>query len=196
MRLRPYQAGDRALTVSLETDPRVMEHLGGPTTLAEAEGVHRERLAGATAGELFFTVLPDPPAAADPDPGSGPDSSSGPDSGTDSGSGPEPGSSSATPEPGVEPIGVVAVWLSDQDLYELGVMFKPEHQARGLAEQAIQAVLPHLRTRGIALLHAFIPESNRPSHAVAMRVGFERHGERELDFHGRKLLCVHWILKV
>ena len=148
MELRRYAEPDRALTAALESDPRVMAHLGGPGD--DADDLHEERLAG----DLYFTIVLD------------------------------------------EPVGVIAAWRSDQDVYELGVLIKPEHQARGLAEQAIGLLLPHLRERGIDKLHAFITVTNKPSHAVAERVGFRRAGERDLDYRGHPLRCVHWILDV
>jgi RimJ/RimL family protein N-acetyltransferase len=151
MFLRPYAEEDRALTAALESDPRVMAHLGGPGSASDADQVHAERLAG----ELYFTIM-----VAD------------------------------------QPIGVIAVFRSDQQVYELGVLLLPEHQARGLAERAFRLILPHVRARGITHLHGFITDTNTVSAAAAMRVGFVPIGERDLHYRGATLRCVHLVLQV
>jgi RimJ/RimL family protein N-acetyltransferase len=151
MHLRRYAEEDRALTAALESDPRVMAHLGGPGSTADADQVHAERLAG----ELFFTIMM-----------------------------------------AGQPIGVIAVFRSDQQVYELGVLLLPEHQARGLAERAFRLILPHVRERGISHLHGFIADSNTASAAAAMRVGFVPVGERDLHYRGKTLRYVHLVLQV
>lgn len=58
MGLRPYTEDDLALTVALESDPRVMGHLGGPTDERDAGRLHDERIAAMAAGDLFYVILP------------------------------------------------------------------------------------------------------------------------------------------
>ena len=57
MKLVPYREEDLDLTATLETDPRVMSHLGGPATPEGAWAVHQKRLA--SEGGRYFTVFPD-----------------------------------------------------------------------------------------------------------------------------------------
>jgi RimJ/RimL family protein N-acetyltransferase len=59
MRLRPYTEQDRALTVALESDPRVMGHLGGPVEVPDATRVHETRMAQMADGDLFYAILRD-----------------------------------------------------------------------------------------------------------------------------------------
>ncbi|OJF13410.1 hypothetical protein BG844_15345 [Couchioplanes caeruleus subsp. caeruleus] len=65
MRLRPYAEEDLRLTQRLESDPRVVGHLGGAGDGAHADRVHRRRIAAVADGDLFFTILigdPEEPA--------------------------------------------------------------------------------------------------------------------------------------
>lgn len=64
MEIRLYADTDRDLTVALETDPRVMGHLGGVSTADTAERVHQWRLAAPERGDIFVTIVPD--GAAEP----------------------------------------------------------------------------------------------------------------------------------
>jgi RimJ/RimL family protein N-acetyltransferase len=59
MKILPYAETDRRLTVALETDPRVMGHLGGVSTPEAAERVHRWRLEAPERGDIFVTIVPD-----------------------------------------------------------------------------------------------------------------------------------------
>jgi RimJ/RimL family protein N-acetyltransferase len=58
MDLVPYSDGDLALTEAIETDPRMMGHLGGPISAAEAPEVHRKRLE--TSDGWWFRIVPEP----------------------------------------------------------------------------------------------------------------------------------------
>jgi len=59
MKILPYAEPDRHLTVALETDPRVMGHLGGVSTPDVVERVHRWRLEAPERGDIFVTIVPD-----------------------------------------------------------------------------------------------------------------------------------------
>jgi RimJ/RimL family protein N-acetyltransferase len=59
MGIRPYAERDRELTLALETDPRVMRHLGGVSTPEAAERVHRWRVEAPARGDIFVTMVPD-----------------------------------------------------------------------------------------------------------------------------------------
>jgi RimJ/RimL family protein N-acetyltransferase len=157
MRLLRYADGDRALTVSLESDPAVMGHLGGAVGGADAERVHRQRLAGVADGDLFFTIVPD---------------------GRD------------------DPVGIIAIWRTEwnsETVYELGAMLIPDFQARGIAVQAFDLILPYVLEKGITRLDSFPAVANRSSNAVLAKLGFTRQQECDLDYGGRPLRCVHWV---
>ncbi len=59
MRLRPYAEEDRALTQRLESDPRVVGHLGGAGDEQHVARVHQRRMAGVAEGDLYYVILPD-----------------------------------------------------------------------------------------------------------------------------------------
>jgi RimJ/RimL family protein N-acetyltransferase len=59
MGIRPYAEADRDLTVALETDPQVMAHLGGVSTVEAADRVHRWRMEAPARGDFFVTIVPD-----------------------------------------------------------------------------------------------------------------------------------------
>ena len=60
--IRPYGEGDRQLTLTLESDPHVVRHLGGPVGQEAAERVHANRLRGVAGGDLIYTISPGPGA--------------------------------------------------------------------------------------------------------------------------------------
>jgi len=154
MRLRPYADEDRDLTLRLETDPRVVGHLGGAGDADHAERVHRRRLDEVAAGELIYTIVPEE-----------------------------------------EPAGVIAIWRSEwaaQPVDELGAMLVPGHQARGVAFEAFQRLLPLALARGVGVLHAFPAVTNGPSNAILRKLGFPRGEDCDMDYEGRPLRCAHW----
>jgi RimJ/RimL family protein N-acetyltransferase len=60
MQLRRYTDGDLGLTEALETDPRVMNELGGPIDRARVPALHGRRV-----GEpWWFTIVPGPEPTA------------------------------------------------------------------------------------------------------------------------------------
>ncbi|MEV6597176.1 GNAT family N-acetyltransferase [Actinoplanes sp. NPDC051346] len=59
MRLRPYAEEDLRLTRRLESDPRVVGHLGGVGDERHVAQVHQRRMAAVADGDLFFTILLD-----------------------------------------------------------------------------------------------------------------------------------------
>ena len=93
---------------------------------------------------------------------------------------------------GVHPIdgstllGDVAVHtLDDQpDSYEVGVTFDPAHQGRGLAAEALRALVDHLFVEhGAHRVVAFCDARNRPVGHLLQRVGFRLESHQvEADF--------------
>ena len=61
MELRPYAEGDLPLTEALETDPEVMQELGGRRTSEDLRRAHRNRVTPTAAGEQWwFVIVPEP----------------------------------------------------------------------------------------------------------------------------------------
>jgi len=60
MELRPYSDDDRWLLEALETDPVVMEELGGAWPADAIPGIHRRRLKAVEDGAWVLTIIPDP----------------------------------------------------------------------------------------------------------------------------------------
>jgi RimJ/RimL family protein N-acetyltransferase len=72
-------------------------------------------------------------------------------------------------------------------------MILPEFQHRGLASQAVRAVLEKARAeRKFGQLHAFPAVTNGPSNKLCEKHGFTNLGAREFEFAGRTLRCNHW----
>jgi RimJ/RimL family protein N-acetyltransferase len=92
--------------------------------------------------------------------------------------------------------GWVAIFESSHDgetIYEIGWMVLPEFQNRGIASQAVGAVLERARVeRKFGRIHAFPAVTNAPSNKVCEKNGFVNVGEFESGFAGRTLRCNHW----
>jgi RimJ/RimL family protein N-acetyltransferase len=59
--LIPYSDEHRPLSEELETDPEVMRELGGPISAERFADVHRRRVAGVAAGDLwYYAIAPEP----------------------------------------------------------------------------------------------------------------------------------------
>jgi RimJ/RimL family protein N-acetyltransferase len=103
------------------------------------------------------------------------------------------------PDGGDAPVGVLGIWRDEvggRTVYELGAMILPGHQAQGLGAQALELVLPQVRTAGITRLDSYPGVENVHSNSVLRRLGFTRVGELDLDYEGRPLRCAHWTLEV
>ena len=91
--------------------------------------------------------------------------------------------------------GNVVIWAhaDEEALSEIGWMVLPEFQGRGLAKQAVRAILARARDQGRwGLVHAFPGVTNGPSNGLCRSVGFTLVGEREVEFAGRKIRSNHW----
>ena len=93
-------------------------------------------------------------------------------------------------------VGSICIWESDWDgqpINEIGWMVLPDYQGRGLASQAVRAVLDKARTTGRwDVIHAFPGVTNGASNAICRKAGFRQLEECEIDFAGRMLRCNHW----
>jgi RimJ/RimL family protein N-acetyltransferase len=100
------------------------------------------------------------------------------------------------PDGAEEPVGLIAIWRSEwagRPAHELGAMLLPRFQAKGVAGQAFDLLLPRAVARGVTVLHSFPGVANAPSNAILRKLGFDRLEDCDLDYEGRPLRCAHWI---
>ena len=94
--------------------------------------------------------------------------------------------------------GSVCIWEHDwrgEPINEIGWMILPPFQGRGLATQAVRAILEKARTkRRWHIIHAFPATANAPSNAVCRKAGFTLIEECELAWDGHDIRCNHWLL--
>ncbi len=102
------------------------------------------------------------------------------------------------PGPGDEAAGTIGIWpstIDDAEVYETGWMVLPAHQGRGIASEALALLLDRARADGrFDAIHAFPGVSNGASNALCRKYGFERRGEREVEFRDHTLRVNHWVL--
>ncbi|SCL44698.1 Protein N-acetyltransferase, RimJ/RimL family [Micromonospora citrea] len=80
------------------------------------------------------------------------------------------------------------------DISEIGWMILPEFQGRGLAGEAVRAVLGLARADGRwGLIHAFPSTTNAASNAICRSAGFALLGEEQTVFAGRVFQTNHWV---
>lgn len=84
------------------------------------------------------------------------------------------------------PAGSVGFWArewKDWQVYETGWSVLPEFQGRGIASQAMMAVIEIARrAMKHAEMHAFPSVDNGPSNAICRKLGFELLGECEFEY--------------
>jgi len=68
-------------------------------------------------------------------------------------------------------------------LYHLGVL--PGHRRRGIATKLVREVEKRMRRKGVVKVNALIYETNRPSLAFFLIMGYT--ADRSTVFHGKKL---------
>lgn len=99
---------------------------------------------------------------------------------------------------GATSAGTVCVWEHEHDgeaISEIGWMVASEFQGRGLATQAVQAVLERARSeRRWGVIHAFPAKTNAASNAICRKTGFSRIDEIDIESWGGTLRCNHWVL--
>lgn len=96
--------------------------------------------------------------------------------------------------------GTVCVWTHDQGgrpIAEIGWMTAPEFQGRGLATEAVRAVLDRAHAEGRwGRIHAYPAVTNAPSNAICRKTGFTLVGQRDIEYAGRTLRCREWVFDV
>jgi RimJ/RimL family protein N-acetyltransferase len=94
--------------------------------------------------------------------------------------------------------GTVCIWSHDSEgepTNEIGWMVLPSFQGRGLATEAVRALLDRARAEGRwDVIHAFPGITNGASNAICRKTGFSLVGERDIEYAGRTLRCNHWQL--
>jgi len=104
------------------------------------------------------------------------------------------------PDDSTFPAGWVTIFASSFDaepIYEMGWMVLPEFQGRGIASEAVGAILERARKeRKFGDVHAFPGVTNAPSNRVCAKNGFADVGECEVEFAGHTLRCNHWRVDV
>jgi RimJ/RimL family protein N-acetyltransferase len=96
-----------------------------------------------------------------------------------------------------EPVGLVGVWRTPwegREIHEFGVMFRPEHQRRGMGVAAGRMLFDELRAAGaVRRVHAFSSVGNEGAARGCRRLGFALAGDCDLDYEGAPLRCHHWV---
>jgi RimJ/RimL family protein N-acetyltransferase len=96
--------------------------------------------------------------------------------------------------------GTVCIWdhpWNGQTINEIGWMVAPAFQGRGLASEAVRAVLDRARAEGRwDVIHAFPAVSNGPSNAICRKTRFSKVQEVDFEYAGRTLRCNHWRVDV
>jgi RimJ/RimL family protein N-acetyltransferase len=94
-------------------------------------------------------------------------------------------------------MGSVCIWTNEHEgerISEIGWMVLPEFQGRGVAKQAVGAILERARTDGRwGMIHAFPAVTNGPSNGICRSLGFTVIDQ--LDYAGfseEPLRCNHW----
>jgi RimJ/RimL family protein N-acetyltransferase len=103
------------------------------------------------------------------------------------------------PEDGIA-AGTVCVWdhkWNGEMINEIGWMVVPEFQGRGLASEAVRAVLERAQAEERwDVIHAFPAVTNAPSNAICRKTGFSKIAEGDFEYAGRMLRCNHWKIDV
>src|SRR5512146_3189064 len=107
-----------------------------------------------------------------------------------------------TLEPGGEAAGWVGYWILEwngETAWETGWSVLPEHQGRGIATRATQAVIELARVQApllsIRSIHAFPSVDNAPSNAICRKAGFTLVGEADVEYpKGRPMRVNDWVL--
>jgi RimJ/RimL family protein N-acetyltransferase len=98
-------------------------------------------------------------------------------------------------------VGSVCIWKHawrDESINEIGWMILPPYQGRGLATEAVRAILDKARSekRWGTLLHAFPAVANIASNAICRKMNFSLVEEVDLEYAGHPLRCNHWRLNL
>ncbi|MGI5214932.1 GNAT family N-acetyltransferase [Plantactinospora sp. CA-290183] len=97
------------------------------------------------------------------------------------------------PDGSAQVAGTVTVYPYE-GISEIGWMILPEFQCRGLASEAVRAVLDLAQADGRwGLIHAFPSTTNAASNAICCSAGFSLVGQEETAFAGHIFQTNHWV---
>ncbi len=99
------------------------------------------------------------------------------------------------PVDGEPAAGLVAAWRTPWEgttVHEIGIMFRPEQQRRGLGVTASEMLFAEIGT-AVPELHAFTAVGNEGAARGCRRLGFDRLADCDLDYEGQPLRCHHWV---
>jgi RimJ/RimL family protein N-acetyltransferase len=96
-------------------------------------------------------------------------------------------------------VGSVCIWehlRGNEIINEIGWMILTPFQGRGLAGEAVRAILDKAcsEKRWGPLLHAFPAIANAASNAICRKFAFSLVEEVDLEYAGHPLRCNHWRL--
>jgi len=74
------------------------------------------------------------------------------------------------------------------DAVEVGYTVFPPHRGKGLATEAVRALIAWARERGVHRLYASVGPGNEPSLAIVRKLGFVQTGEQWDEEDGRELV--------
>ncbi|MGG4152303.1 GNAT family N-acetyltransferase [Peribacillus muralis] len=103
--------------------------------------------------------------------------------------------------PGAEAIGSVGYWQTawnDESVYEVGWSVLSSFQGKGLASQAVKAVIAKIKDeRKYHCIHAFPSVHNAASNAICRKLGFHLITECEFEYPpGSFMTCNDWCLNL
>jgi RimJ/RimL family protein N-acetyltransferase len=108
----------------------------------------------------------------------------------------EPGMHKIVDDESGAAIGSVGYWEREwrgEPVHEAGWFVLPEFQGRGVAVEAMKALVAVAGSRPI---HAFPNVENAASNAICRKLGFSRLGEIDFEYPpGRMMRCVDWRLE-
>jgi RimJ/RimL family protein N-acetyltransferase len=92
--------------------------------------------------------------------------------------------------------GVVSLWeknWGETTINEMGWTILPEFQNKGIASQAVTAVLAKsIEERKFSVVHAFPGVANTASNRVCEKAGFTKIEEVTYEYNGCHVRCNHW----
>ncbi|MCK1992124.1 GNAT family N-acetyltransferase [Peribacillus muralis] len=103
--------------------------------------------------------------------------------------------------PEADAVGSVGYWQTvwnDENVYEIGWSVLPSFQGKGLASNAMKAVIAKIKDeRKYRSIHAFPSVHNAASNAICRKLGFTLISESEFEYPpGSFMQCNDWCLEL
>lgn len=101
-------------------------------------------------------------------------------------------------EDSVGAAGTVCIWENSwrgESINEIGWMILPQFQGRGLATEAVRAMLDKAHSeKRWDVIHAFPSTTNAASNAICRKMEFSMIEECDIEWAGHIFRCNHWRL--